>query len=682
MEHRGELSGTPLSDSPADDRWTSSDTAPTMYEAKDTPTVIEAGDSQRSARPSLTREVVRGLDFFVFVTVVAGLSLISFSWLSATFGNDETRDRWFYLSIPLMAECAYWCSRLVSRAACQKQSSCGSSFFGRSGADSWLYLIPAGVGALSFFVVASASYALLAGVLVLLGYQCLRERVRALRWLEIVEVPVSAYLIYQGLLWMALLPLKEPHHWSYYLGPVQSVFQGGHLLWDVPSQYGFLNIWVIANLAKLTGAGPIASMWMVVEGLQCVALALALCIFRFRLGFSTIVSSIFAVSLTLCIPGFEHYDGPVSAPSISAIRFLPSLLTLILIDMASRNPSGWRNFWAALLMAGSCLWSAESCIYTVVPAGFFALLSFARAPSLAFFKSPVLKISAMAMVLASVFVGVYALSLPHGIDPQSFVEYAQAYGSYKGVLPIDAKVWTWTWLFVFVLSTGYFIARSQFASGGVSASQGGMLFAFIMCIGTYFIARSHYRNVQNLIPWFLIAIGAMLTAQASPERKAQRSMICMIASVALVGFVCLYGPDNRSKIAMRGMHKSLYVPPVYSMIPSDVAAAARAAVQSSLFSFIHFDSMYAYSPEIDSYGNALPISPLMHFVTPPDQRVRMYTQRMLERVPESYVLCEERVCGGVPYVFREMGSFIEVTQVPFSFSKTWQIYRLRRKENP
>jgi hypothetical protein len=93
MEHRGELSGIPQSESPAEDSWAPSDSVPTLQEAKDAPTVIEVGGSRASLRPSLAQEVVRGLDFFVFVSVVAGLSFLSFSWLSAKFGNDETRDR-------------------------------------------------------------------------------------------------------------------------------------------------------------------------------------------------------------------------------------------------------------------------------------------------------------------------------------------------------------------------------------------------------------------------------------------------------------------------------------------------------------------------------------------------------------------------------------------------------------
>lgn len=398
MEHRGELSGISKSESPTDDSWTPSTSTPTLQEAKDAPTVIDVGESRASTSPSLAREFLRALDFFVFLSVVAGLSYLSFSWLSDKFGNDETRDRWFYLSIPVMAECAYWCSRLVARIVRSARSPESKTIFTRSGADAWLYLIPAGVGALSFLVVAPPSYPLLAGVFALLGYQYVRERVQALKWLELVEVPVAAFVVYQGLLWMTLLSSKEPHHWSYYLGPVQSVVQGGHLLWDVPSQYGFLNIWAIATFAKLSGIGPIPSMWIMVEGLQCVALLLALYIFRFRLGFSTVVSSVFAVSLTLCVPGLEYYDGPVTAPSVSAIRFLPSLLTLLGIDFATRNPTAWRIIGVAVLMAGSCLWSAESCIYTLAPVGFFALLNFVKRPSLAFFVSPVLKISGLAVL--------------------------------------------------------------------------------------------------------------------------------------------------------------------------------------------------------------------------------------------------------------------------------------------
>lgn len=679
MEHQGELSGLPKFERGTDDSWNSAKSVATLEIERETPTVSGIENHRMQSNPTLGQEVLRSLDFIVFQIVVAGLSCASFFWLSARFGNDEARDRWFYLSLLVIAECAYWGSRLFTRKTQDVFGPGTQTFFRRSGVDGWFYLTPAVFGSAALLVLAPVYYPAVGAVFGLLAYQFLRDKVRALRWLELVEVPVSAFIVYQGMLWMALLPSKELHHWSFYLGPAQSVFQGGHLLWDVPSQYGFLSIWTIATLAKIFGTTPITSMWAVVEGLQLTAVLLGVYVFRFRLGLSTVVSAVLSVSVLLCLPGLEWYLGPVCAPSISALRFLPSLLALICVDRAVRSPSTWGTVLSAIFVAVSCLWSAESCMYTIAPIGIFAFLSFAKKPSLSFFKSTVLKISALALLFASMFIMAYAWSLPFGIDPTSFYEFAQAYASHKGVLPIDvsAWIWTWTWLFVFMISTAYFIARGQFVHGGSSASQGSLFFVFLFCIGTYYIARSSYRNVQNIVPWFLIAIGAMVAGASG--RKAQRSMIFVIASLSLVCFCSLYGPDNKSRIAERSRQKSLYVPPIYSMIPSEVATAARKATNSSLFTFIHFDSLYGYSPEIDSYGNALPISPLNHFVTPHDQRVRLYTKRMLERVPESFVLCESRVCPGVPYVFREMGSFIEVSQVPYEFSSSWPIYRLTRK---
>jgi hypothetical protein len=43
-------------------------------------------------------------------------------------------------------------------------------------------------------------------------------------------------------------------HWDYFIGPVQTVRSGGWLLWDTPSQYGFLNI-------LLTALIPFRSAW-------------------------------------------------------------------------------------------------------------------------------------------------------------------------------------------------------------------------------------------------------------------------------------------------------------------------------------------------------------------------------------------------------------------------------------
>ena len=80
-------------------------------------------------------------------------------------------------------------------------------------------MIPAVFGLAALLMLAPVHYAAVGGVFGLLAYQFLREKVRALRWLELVEVPVSAFIVYQGMLLMALHSSKELHHWSFYLGP-------------------------------------------------------------------------------------------------------------------------------------------------------------------------------------------------------------------------------------------------------------------------------------------------------------------------------------------------------------------------------------------------------------------------------------------------------------------------------
>jgi hypothetical protein len=47
-------------------------------------------------------------------------------------------------------------------------------------------------------------------------------------------------------------------HWSVFIGPAEMVRQGGWLLWDVPSQYGFLEYTLIVHFpCQKYLAGPI-----------------------------------------------------------------------------------------------------------------------------------------------------------------------------------------------------------------------------------------------------------------------------------------------------------------------------------------------------------------------------------------------------------------------------------------
>ena len=104
-------------------------------------------------------------------------------------------------------------------------------------------------------------------------------------------------------------------HWGLFVGPAELVRQGGWLLWDVPSQYGFLSIITIAML-------PFASAWTSLYALDAALVFASACMLFFmfrslRLGSLSIAFSLLmTVVLVYLAPGaFQVLSGPQAYPS-------------------------------------------------------------------------------------------------------------------------------------------------------------------------------------------------------------------------------------------------------------------------------------------------------------------------------------------------------------------------------
>src|SRR5688500_8930631 len=98
----------------------------------------------------------------------------------------------------------------------------------------WLFDLPAR------FIVALASVTLAAAVLHRwsTGNESL-SRVPALDWAALAILGVFSFRTF---------PMVEFYHWSFFIGPIDQLRNGGTLLWDTPSQYGFLSILIPALL--------------------------------------------------------------------------------------------------------------------------------------------------------------------------------------------------------------------------------------------------------------------------------------------------------------------------------------------------------------------------------------------------------------------------------------------------
>ena len=616
----------------------------------------------------------------LFTLCVAVMAAASFHYATKTFGITEERDQIFFLSILIVSEISFWLSAGFCRLCAGTQKGNDNSIR-RSFYEGWIFPILAAVFGCVAFLVASPDPKV--GVLSLAAVFALQGvlgRLSQFKFIEVLEIPAALGAVCFAFWLMVLASYKDVHHWSYYLGPVYTVLQGGHLLWDVPSQYGFLNILSIATLSRVSGLSAELAMSHLLVIIEAFALGLTFYFFRFRLGISTFVSAMLAATFHLCLPGWiEMYSGPAYVPSCSALRFFPSMAALLCFQKSVQQPSrAWVLFSGALIAVAS-MWSAESCLYTGAPILAFLFFDFARRPRLAFFVSPAIQVCLGAAALVGVFLGGYALTLPQGIDLYAFYEYAKAYSTFSGTLPIEADVWTG--LFVFVLAISFFIARLRFKEGVDHAAYGPMIFVYVLCIATYFVARSNYRNVHNIIPWALTALAAIVAAPESMIRHIQKTLVLTLGGLTM-GFFIAYYPQGHNSNRLTDRYKGLhvYVPIEFEQLTPGVAQAAREAVGSSAFTVINDRALFAQAPELGSYGHALPISPLMHFFLLGDERCRVYTQRMIERVPRSYVLCQDRICPGIPYVFEKMKDIVEVKPVPFPLGKSlgWEIVEITK----
>jgi len=164
-----------------------------------------------------------------------------------------------------------------------------------------------------------------------------------------------------------LFSLNGAQHWSFWVGPIESVREGGWLLWDVPSQYGFLSILLLALM-------PIKSAWeslFLVQG-ALIWIVAALLYFRLRLKSQGLLNYAASCLITLTSVYFmdrfrEYLNGPQEFVSVGPMRFFWCYMSMFVLwaclDRDSPRLRLYRWLGAIVWVAG-VLWSAESAFYS------------------------------------------------------------------------------------------------------------------------------------------------------------------------------------------------------------------------------------------------------------------------------------------------------------------------------
>ena len=213
------------------------------------------------------------------------------------------------------------------------------------------------------------------------------------------------------------------HHWQAYIGPIEMMKQGGYLLWDVPSQYGFLSSLTIFLM-------PFKDPWLNFYFLNSTltfifSIMLFITIWNRQGFFWYIISFLLTFSLVFILTGGQWQFNQASTPSSGMMRFFWAILLMFAV-VKIYNFSFYNQLKIVLpIWLIGVFWSFESAFYVsciilpwVLYFSFFSNINFLK-KIICFFVFPISFF--IILICISLF---YVLTLGTLPDYFSFVEYA------------------------------------------------------------------------------------------------------------------------------------------------------------------------------------------------------------------------------------------------------------------
>lgn len=291
-------------------------------------------------------------------------------------------------------------------------------------------------------------------------------------------------------------------HVSYFVGVIQGLKTGGILMWDTPSQYGFLSVLLPSLIPGLNAEYSfLLFQALLLFGVSVAVLA----------TFNRLVSSRGGLFLgILWVVVFFFADpsliGPQPFPSSSVMRFGPSLLLLLLLNVRNHKTlSLQQDAFVAIVITVAILWSFESAFYSLMIFGmwtFAQLTSSSRSNKRLLDQLRVQILTALStttlILVYSFYVYVRVRDVPSW---QWFYLVASRYAAGFGGLPTD--LWGAGWLMLIAILGCVLLINSASDSDRASCfASVGALLGWL----TYYMGRSHSSNIIAMLPLILLAV--------------------------------------------------------------------------------------------------------------------------------------------------------------------------------
>lgn len=319
------------------------------------------------------------------------------------------------------------------------------------------------------------------------------------------------------------------------VGAIQLVKEGGFLLWDVPSQYGFLSILTAASVPV---SNPYFAMYLMNSFLLLISsLILFWIASRYFKGILGIVcATLLTFVVVFLSPGWiPDLLGVNLLPSVGAFRFIWCYALVGTAFYSTQVLSGTQDSRRGVHRLGrlfwlmGCFWSFESAVCTSVIWGAYLLGLALESQN---WKGLLIEIG----ILTGWYLGGWALIAiaylalsGHLPDPRCFFEYAIAYGGAYGGEEIDSAGPVLFLIALLALPIFHVFTGKRLGSPLLMAALG-----LIWSTSSYFVMRRHSNQVSNLMPLLtlgILAVAASREGLRSPV--AARLFIGMLFTVNL-----------------------------------------------------------------------------------------------------------------------------------------------------
>ena len=432
------------------------------------------------------------------------------------------------------------------------------------------------------------------------------------KWIDIL---LSAIVFLCLIKVFLLSSVKDSFHYSWVLGPINSLNENHNLLDNVVSQYGYLNILIINKLTQFTN---IESSYVLV-GFVIFLFIIFYLIFLKKIlqlvNLSFVIIITFLSFLIFGKIGYTDFAGSMFIPSSSVFRFLPSLITIILFSETLKNNGNKLNitifFYLSFIV--SLIWSFESALFIM-----FSLISF-FVTKLIFniFSFPKQKINFdlfLSKFKFSIILGIFLLIILYFffIDKNLFLFYEHALNS-KSSLSVEIENNKLTLSFMFLLLLGYLIMRDSFVNKKIFYYN-ILWFALFVSYSAYFLVRSVDSNVLNILPLLLFIICSMKINSKQIEILRKTSLYVIIFFLVISSIFSSI--KNKEKLISKLFSSKLLLTPNFldkNYLPQLEILNSIKEYQNLPLTLISGNKIHNPNINLPSSGYGLPILPLEQF---------------------------------------------------------------------